>query len=157
MKRIWVLALLLAASLAPAQENANTSVPVTVLGYDLNVVWPAPTLQLFGPDCDNAARAAFLMAHELDPRVPEEVERHACYRLLIGGADKQATTVNFISGYTRQGAGYNLTFERSSADGRLLQVWEKQGAPALVYVFTFGDKQIDLIVGQVELAAANEG
>ncbi len=157
MKRIWVLALLLVLSLAAAQNNANTAVPVTVLGYDLNVVWPAPALQLFGPDCDNAARAAFVMAHELDQRVPEEVERHACYRLLVSGADKQATTVNFISGYTRQGAGYTLTFERSSADGRLLQVWEKQGAPALVYVYTFAADRIDLVVGQVELAVANEG
>ncbi|WP_457630874.1 hypothetical protein [Oceanithermus sp.] len=157
MKRIWVLALLLVLSLAAAQNNANTAVPVTVLGYDLNVVWPAPALQLFGPDCDNTARAAFVMAHELDQRVPEEVERHACYRLLVSGADKQATTVNFISGYTRQGAGYTLTFERSSADGRLLQVWEKQGAPALVYVYTFAADRIDLVVGQVELAVANEG
>jgi len=157
MKRIWVVVLLLVVSLAPAQNDANTAVPVTVLGYDLNVVWPAPTLQLFGPDCENAARTAFLLAHELDPRVPGEIERHACYRLLVSGPDKQATTVNFISGYTRQGAGYTLTFEKSGADGRLLQVWEKQGAPALVYVFTFGEKQVDLVVGQVELTAANEG
>lgn len=156
MKRIWVTLIVLLAAFAAAQDSNNTAVPVTVLGYDLNVVWPAPALQLFGPDCDNAARAAFTMAHELDSRVPEDVERHACYRLLIGGADKQATTVNFISGYTRQGAGYTLTFEKSSADGRLLQVWEKQGSPALVYIFSFGDKQIDLVVGQIELAAANE-
>ncbi|WP_457638271.1 hypothetical protein [Oceanithermus sp.] len=157
MKRIGALVVLLTLSLTLAQNNASTSVPVTVLGYDLNVVWPAPTLQVFGPDCDNAARAAFVMAHELNPRVPEEVERHACYRLLVSGPDKQATTVNFIAGYTRQGAGYTLTFEKSSADGRLLQVWEKQKGPALIYIFTFGDKQINLVVGQVELAAANEG
>jgi len=157
MKRTWLLLLLLVGSLALAQsEGKQTAVPVTVLGYNINVVWPAPTLQIFGADCDNSARAAFTLAHELDARVPEEVADYACYRLLVGGADKQATSVNFVSGYTRQGAGYTLTFERSSSDGRLVQVWEKKGAGALVYVYEFGAKQINLLVGQVQLAAANE-
>jgi len=162
MKRIWAPLLLLIGLISFAQANdqaaqANTAVPVTVLGYDLNVAWPVPTLQIFGPDCDNAARTVFLLAHEMNPRIPAEVERHACYRLLVSGPDKQATTVNFVSGYTRQGAGYTLTFEKSSADGRLVQVWEKKGSPALIYIFTFGESQIDLVVGQTELSVANEG
>jgi len=156
MKRTVWIALLLAFSLAFAQDAGTRAVPVTVLGFDLNVVWPAPALQIFGTECDNAARASFTLAHQLDPRVPEEVERFACYRLMARGADKQATTVNFIAGYTRQGAGYTLTFEQSDADGRLVQVWEKRGADALVYVFTFLEDRIDLVVGQVPLAA-NEG
>jgi hypothetical protein len=76
---------------------------------------------------------------------------------MVGGADKQATTVNFIAGYTRQGAGYMLTFEQSDASGRLVQVWEKQDTPALIYVFSFGDDRIDLLVGQVELAGGPSG
>ncbi len=158
MKKFLLLILSLAPlALAQAQNANNTAVPVTVLGYDINVVWPAPALQIFGPDCDQSSPNAFKLAHELDPRVPEAVTDFACYRLLVDGPDKQATTVNFISGYTRQGAGYRLTFEKSSADGRLLQVWEKKDAPALVYVFRFGDKQIDLVVGRVQLTSANEG
>lgn len=152
MKRlVWIL---LFAGLAFAQTEGTKAVPVTVLGFDLNVVWPTPTLQIFGPDCDRASESGFQLARQLDPRVPETVERYACYRLMVGGADKQATTVNFIAGYTRQGAGYTLTFEQSDAGGRLVQVWEKQDAPALVYVFTFLEDRIELLVGQVALATA---
>ncbi|HGY08644.1 MAG TPA: hypothetical protein ENK37_01115 [Oceanithermus profundus] len=155
MKRLlWVL-LAAGLSLAPAQTEGSKAVPVTVLGFELSVVWPAPTLQLFGPDCDAASQTNFQLARKLDPRVPEAVERYACYRLMVGGADKQATTVNFIAGYTRQGAGYTLTFEQSDAEGRLVQVWEKQDAPALVYVFSFLEDRIDLTVGQVPLAASS--
>ena len=157
MKRTAWFALLLVFSLAFAQDAGTRAVPVTVLGFDLNVVWPAPTLQIFGPECETTAQASFGLANRLDPRVPAEVERYACYRLMVAGPDKQATTINFIAGYTRQGAGYTLTFEQSDAAGRLVQVWEKQDAPALVYVFSFLDNRIDLVVGQVTLTAANEG
>ncbi len=155
MKRIF--GLLLIAGLALAQTEGARAVPVTVLGFDLNVVWPAPTLQVFGPDCDAAAASGFQLARQLEPRVPENIDRYACYRLMASGADKQATTVNFIAGYTRQGAGYTLTFERSDASGRLVQIWEKEGAPALVYVFSFADDRIELLVGQVTLGGVAAG
>jgi len=155
MKRLFWIFLLAGAALA--QGEAPKAVPVTVLGFDLNVVWPAPTLQIFGPDCEARAQSGFQLARQLDARVPDPEERYACYRLMAGGADKQATTVNFIAGYTRQGAGYTLTFEQSDASGRLVQVWEKQGAPALVYVFGFSEDGIDLLVGQVELSRGASG
>ncbi|GEM_PF-2344218 len=156
MKRIFLL-LAAVLSFAWAQGAANKSVPVTVLGYDVRVVWPAPTLQEFGAACDEAATAAFSLAHKMDAKAPETVPEHACYKIMVAGADKQATTLNFIAGYTRQGAGYQLTFEKSDSDGRLIQVWQKKGAATLIYVFTFGDKEISLVVGRIASSTPDKG
>lgn len=154
MKRFFWILLLAGAALA--QGEGPKAVPVTVLGFDLNVVWPAPTLQIFGPDCEAQAKEGFQLARKLNPQVPDPVDRYACYRLIVGGTDQQATAVNYITGYTRQGAGYTLTFEQSDPAGRLVQVWEKQENPALVYVFTFGKDRIELVVGQVQLTPPSQ-
>jgi len=155
MKRLFWLVLF--AGLVFSQSEASKAVPVTVLGYDLNVVWPAPTLQIFGPECDASAQEGFSLARSLEPRIPDTVEKYACYLLMAKGADKQAATVNFIAGYTRQGAGYTLTFEQSDISGRLVQVWEKGNVPALVYIFTFTDEGIKLLVGRLELIGGSAG
>ncbi|AEB12021.1 hypothetical protein [Marinithermus hydrothermalis] len=152
MKRAVISLILIAAAYAFAQEAPPTRVvPVTALQYDIRVIWPAPTVRVLGPGCDETATALLNTARTLEPRLPEEVKEYACYTIQTTSPDQYASYVHFIASYTRTSAGYTLSLERPTESGELLQVWQSAEGPDLLYVYRFKEKAIELVAARVEL------
>ncbi len=152
MKRAVISLILIAAAHVFAQEAPPTTVvPVTALQYDIRVIWPAPTVRVLGPGCDETASALLGAARALEPRIPEEVTEYACYTIQASSPDQYASYVHFIASYTRTSAGYTLSLERPTESGELLQVWRNAEGPDLVYVYRFKEKAVELVAALVEL------
>ncbi len=127
-----LLAILLALGLASAQR-----VPVTAFHLVPEVLWPAPTYRILGPDCQNLLKQAPLPQGRTlkDPQ---------CYRMAIANPDDAATYLYFVARGLSQ--KFRLEEEKLVGKDALLQRWK--GKPGTLFVYVrFAGKAFDLVAG----------